>query len=612
MTTTQRSRLINPRLGTYFSIFASCFAALFLVLLILQQLGTSDVIVRLSVLFVPLAMFVAIGTASYSRSPSEFFAAGRRVPAVYNGLVMAVASTGGTGLIVFSGLLFINGFDAWCLFIGMTAGFVVMGTMIAPYLRKYGGYTAPSFLGRRFESRAMRVASAAVFSVPALLLFAAELNMASYAASMLTGISEGRVSLILAATLLLTLAAGGMRALGWVGTAQAIAAILAIVATAAIVGVLETNLPVAQLSYGPVLRAVGRLEVAQQIISPAQTAFAFNLAPQGHATLTTALATPYASLSPLSFALATLTMMFGIAAAPWLLPRCGTTVGVYEARKTLSWSIFFLGVVVLTLSAVTVFLRNYVMLDLVGQPSGDLPGWYQTIVAMGKSTVAASKPSLALSDVTFDRDSVLFAVPIAANLPPIMFYLVLAGAVSAALIAAATTLYVLATTLSEDILLGLDRNPVAPRMRLISARIHMVLIVLLGVGFTTLVRTDPLQLLLWAVSLSAATAFPVIAISIWWKRMSPTAALAGILTGFFVAFIAIVNGDSSLIPFPAAIAGALGLVPACAVIIAVTVFGPPPTRAMSDGVRDIRIPGGETVYDREQRLLRLKDQQRNK
>ena len=144
MATIHNTRLINPRLGIYFSIFASAFVALFLLLLIFEQLGFSDTFMRSAVLFVPFLFYTAIGLASFSRSSFEFFVAGRRVPAAYNGLLIAIAATGGTGLTVLTGLFLINGFDAWCLTLGVTTGFVIMGTAIAPYLRKYGAYTVPT------------------------------------------------------------------------------------------------------------------------------------------------------------------------------------------------------------------------------------------------------------------------------------------------------------------------------------------------------------------------------------------------------------------------------------------------------------------------------------
>lgn len=611
MATTHRTRLINPRLGAYFSIFASAFAALFLLLLILEQLGTSDSLVRASVLFVPLVLFVAIGTASLTRTPTEFFAAGRRVPAVYNGLVLAIAATGGTGLVVFTGLLFLNGFDAWCLFLGTTAGFVVMGVMVAPYMRKYGGYTVPSYLARRFSNRTLRIVSAAVFAVPMLLLLTAELHMAGYAMELLTGYTPGQTAMIIAATLSAVLVFGGMRAMSWVGTAQAMATILAIVVPAAMLGVMETNLPLAQFSYGPVLRGIGRMEFAQQIPAPELSVLAFDLADNALTDIKRRLATPHGSLGPLSFALLTLTAGLGIACAPWLLPRCGTTVGVYEARKSLGWTVFFLGVIMLTLSALAIFMRNFVMHELVGQVEATLPEWFRLLVGMGSASVNDTGGPLQLQDFAMNRDSVLFAVPLAAGFPAVVLYLTLAGAIAAALAAAAATVYALATILTEDIVHGLHWTSPEPASRVMTGRVLIAAVVALGLLFASLIDTDPLQLLLWALSISGAAAFPCIIMSIWWKRLSGSAAMASLLTGFVVSVSAILMGESWLIPLPGPLIGLAGFVPAVIVAVLVSLFGPAPDRQGHELVRDIRIPGGETIFDREQRLLRLQEQKRS-
>ena len=611
MAISHRTRLINPRLGAYFSIFASAFAALFLALLIFEQLGTSDSLIRATVLFLPLIVFCVIGIATYTRHPPEYFAAGRRVPAVYNGLVLAIIATGGTVLIAATGLFFFNGFDAWALIIGVTTGFVIMGTMIAPYLRKYGGYTVPSYLARRFQSRLLRILSAAVFTVPILLVLTAELQMASYAASLLTGLSSTTISTIVAITLGLTITLGGMRALGWVGTAQAIAVILAIIVPAAMLGVIETNLPLAQFSYGPVLRGIGRIEVAQQIPVTVAAPLAFDLAGNGLTTIEHRLATPYGSLGVVSFALLTLTVALGIACAPWLLPRCGTTVGVYEARKSIGWTVFFVGIITLTLSALAIFMRNFVMQDLVGQTVNTLPEWFDVVAATGKAAVATSQQRLALSDFQFDRDSILFAVPIAAEFPVIVLYLTLAGAIAAAIAAAAATAYALATLLSEDIVHGLDWIAPKPAVRINTARGLTIFSILAGLVFASFVNTDPLQLLLWSLSISASVVFPIVAMSLWWKQMGPVAAVAGLLVGFTGAVLGIVVGDSWLIPLPAPLMGLVGLLPAIVTIALVTGIGGQTDQDSQAIIHDVRIPGGETVFDREERLARLKEQKRN-
>ncbi|MBU2531281.1 MAG: sodium:solute symporter, partial [Alphaproteobacteria bacterium] len=449
MSTPHRTRLVNPRLGTYFGIFASAFIGLFLVVLIFEQLDAPDSQLKAAVLFGPLVLFITISVASLTNNTGEFFAAGRRVPAVYNGLTLSVGAIGGTGLIALTGLFFLHGFDTWFAAIGLSAGFLVMGTAIAPYLRKFGAYTVPSYLARRFESRSIRLISASIFAVPMLLLLAAELGMAVHAAALLTGYPSEHLVILIALTLCATTAFGGMRAVGWVTTAQAMATIIAIIVLAATLGVMMTNLPVPQLSYGPVLRQIGRMENVLQLAEPTRTAFEFVLAGQEPQASMTRLASPFTSMGWVSFIASVLTVMMGIAAAPWLLPRCTTTLGVYEARKSLGWAIFFAGIVILTLSSIAIFLRAIVMSELAGRSVDQLPAWFMELQAMGLAKVAGSPNDLSMSNLLFSRDGILFAIPRALDFPDAMMYLVLAGAIAAALAAAATTAFSLAAILAE-------------------------------------------------------------------------------------------------------------------------------------------------------------------
>ena len=160
MSLAPRIRLINPRLGTYFSIFASIIVGLTLMVMILEQLGTSSSLLSAAMLFVPLGLYAAIGVASFNQEPLDYFAAGRRVPAFYSGLLLAMTAIGATGIVGLTGTFFIIGFDALCVAIGGLAGFVLTAILMAPFLRKFGAFTLPSYLGRRFESRIVRLAAA--------------------------------------------------------------------------------------------------------------------------------------------------------------------------------------------------------------------------------------------------------------------------------------------------------------------------------------------------------------------------------------------------------------------------------------------------------------------
>ena len=126
MTVTRRTRNVNPRLGTYFGIFASMFAALVLMSLMFEQLGVNDHWLRLLMFAGPVVLYAVLGLAVAAQEPREFFAAGRRVPAFFNGLVLAVTALGSTAFVGLTGTLFMSGVDAMCLALGWCAGFVVM------------------------------------------------------------------------------------------------------------------------------------------------------------------------------------------------------------------------------------------------------------------------------------------------------------------------------------------------------------------------------------------------------------------------------------------------------------------------------------------------------
>lgn len=610
MPNTIRAKMVNPRLGSYFSIFGSLIIALFVVLLILEHLQTPDYLVRLAVLLGPAILYVVIGALSITGNAREFFAAGRRVPAVCSGLVLALTAFGGTGIVAWTGAAFINGFDVWCISIGLTTGFVIMGVAIAPYLRKSGAYTVPTFLARRFHSRLLRVTAASVLIVPMLLILMAEFRIGLSAARALVPLEPTVLGLTMGAIVVLTVAAGGIRGLSWSGTGQAIMALIAIVTLAGLIGILETNFPISQLSYGPVLRGIGRFEVAQNIPIVNAAPLAFNLAGTGFEDVVHRFARPYSSVGPFSFALATLTVAAGVAAGPWLLPRSGTTIGVYEARKSLGWAVFFIGLITLTLSALAVFMRDFVMQDLVGRTMNDLPGWFKTLSGLGWAKAEVHDGALQMMDFAFKRDAILFALPVAAGFPPIVQYLMFACAIAAALAAASATTYAIATLLAEDVIGGLRWDPPGDQIRVGIARVMSVVVVVLMLAFQALIHADPLQLFLWAAGLAGATAFPVVILSIWWKRLTPLGAFSSLLTGFGVALTAIFASQIGLVPVPASLVAIFGLFPAVIVAIVVSRLSPVPAREVLEQVRDMRVPGGETIYDREMRLHRLQQNKR--
>ncbi len=606
MAFTSRTRLVNPRLGTYFGIFTAAFAALVLMALMFEQLGVTDALVRLTMFAGPLGLYAAIGFGSNAREVRDYFACGRRVPAFFNGLVLGVTALGGAGFLALTGSLFIVGFDAVCLSIGWYAGLVFMGVLFAPFLRKFGAYTLPTFLGRRFESRTVRVVAAATLAVPLLLLLAAEARFAGYAAAWMLGQSERLMAVLVVACITAIVFAGGMRSLTWSSVAMAIAALLALAVPATLVALMISNLPLPQMTHGNVLRILTRAEVIQGVPIVLAPPLAFDLPGEGAEPLVKRFIQAFGSVGSLSFVLMSFVAAAGIAASPTLLGRSGTTPGVYEARKSLGWAVLVVGIVLLTLPAVAVYLRALIVEQVAGHPGDRLPIWFQLLQQAGIAHIEAKTQLVRLGGIRFERDAALFALSIAAGFPQVIVYLALAGALAAASAALGSSLLALAAILAEDVVNGLN-DETAPD----SARIATVRVALLGAGFVTTwlavaAPADPLQLFLWSLTLTAAASFPVLFLAIWDKRTNAWGAMAAMITGLTVTAFAMLLSEIGVIGLPSALAGAVGLPLAFAAGIGASLLTPAPGRSAIEIVREMRVPGGETLYDREMRLLRLR------
>jgi cation/acetate symporter len=261
----------------------------------------------------------------------------------------------------------------------------------------------------------------------------------------------------------------------------------------------------------------------------------------------------------------------------------------------------------LTLPAVAVYLRALVLDQVVGHPGDSLPVWFQLLQQAGIARIEAKTQVVRLAGIGFERDAVLFALPIAAGFPQVIVYLALAGALAAALAALASSLVAIGGILAEDIVYGLPDETAPDAARIGTARVAM-----LGAAFVTTwlaiaAPADPLQLFLWSLTLSASASFPVLLLAIWVKRTNAWGALAGMVTGFVVAVFTMLLGETGAIGLPSALAGVVGLPLAFVAALGATRLTPAPGRHALDIVREVRVPGGETLYDRELRLLRLKN-----
>ena len=598
-----RTGYVNPRLGTYFGIFMSAFVAITLMTLILEGLGTDEQLLRLGMLLGPVALYAVIGMAAFTRAPIDYFAAGRRVPAFYTGLVLAQTAFGATGIVTLAGVFFMIGFDALCFAIGGLAGFVVMAVLLAPFFRKFGAFTIPSYLGKRLDSRALRLVAAGVLTVPMLLLLAAELRIGAHAIGWLYPMSQSAAVMLLVFLVVLTVGAGGMRSLTWSSAAQSIAALIALLVPVTIVALIVTNLPLPQFSAGPVLRMVGRAEAAQGLPIILPPALAFDVPGEGLGPIAKRYSDAFGSVGPLAFVIVILSLLAGVASSPWLLQRVASTAGIYEARKSLGWATLLFGIAMLTLGSMAIFMRDYLTDIVTAVGPVRFPAWFDMLKARGFLAVAGEgRPTL--SSFMLSRDDLLVALPIASEMPAVLTYLAAGGIVSAALATASALALALGNILSEDIVYGLAWSPAQASSRLIVARGALGIVAALAGLLAMAAPTDPLKLLMWALALTGASVFPVLVLSIWWKRLNVFGAVAGLVTGFGVTVLAIIAGEAGLTGTDSALAAAIGLPAGAVATIAVALATPGPQKALLELLRDIRVPGGEVLYDREMRYER--------
>ena len=593
------------RTGIFIGIFASAYATLLLGTLLAEQMGAGASTLKLALFALPVGMFVAIGLGAGADDGREYFAAGRTVPSYYSGLALAVTALGGTGVVCNTGALFKIGIDALVLVIGWITGLVLVGVLLFPFLRKCGAYSVPSYLGLRLDSRIVRMVAALVLIVPSALILAAEVRVGVFAATFLSGLPEAICAAIVAISAGAALLVGGLRGLTWASVTQAVAVLVSMALPATIVSLLISNLPLPQMMHGNLLQGFRRIEASQPFPALETGAAMFRMPSAGLEAFTNAYLQPFAHVGRLSMPFAILVIATGLAALPAVLNRAGTTKTVYESRKSAGWAVLTAAFMLMTLASIAGFMRGYVAEQIAGAAGDRLPLWFQSLQQLGFASVAKTSAAITLDGVRMQRDIAFMALPIAAGLPVAVTALAAAGALAAALAGAAAHINAIAGMISEDLLLGGRREAPEDATRLLTARVAVV-----GVTGVALVGgmmvSDPLAVVLIGLALSAATAFPVLVLSILWRKVSRTAAVAGMATGFGVTLALMFGAATGMIALPPVLAAAIGGPLSFLVIAIISRTAPLASRRAMEVVRDLRSPGGEATYDLEMRTQRRK------
>jgi cation/acetate symporter len=533
-------------LGKIYGLYTGGFLAFVILLAILEQVGVPNKILGYLFVFFTIAVYAIIGVLSRTAQVSEYYVAGRRVPAFYNGMATGADWMSAASFVGMAGTLFLLGYDGLAWVLGWTGGYVLVSVLVGPYLRKFGAYTVPDFMSYRFGGNFARMLAVIVLFCCSFTYVTAQIFGTGIIASRFLGMSFEVAVFVGLVGILLCSMLGGMRAVTWTQIAQYIVLIVAYLTPIVILSTKNYGIPIPELTYG---QAIAEITAREGQMLKDGLATAANLKPHIQ---------PWTTYTPLNFFGIILCMMVGTASLPHILMRYFTTPSVREARQSVAWSLFFIFLLYFSAPAYAAFSKLEVYTNIIGRNIADIRPWMFTwgelglIQICGKNaasldTVIAACKAIAghpgvvrLQDFVINTDVIVLSTPEIAGLPYVISGLVAAGGLAAALSTADGLLLAIANALSHDIYYKMI-DPNAPTVRRLMVARVLLLIVAVAAAATASTRPgDILAMVGWAFSLAMAGNFPALVMGIWWKRATTNGAIAGIIGGFGIALMYLV------------------------------------------------------------------------
>ncbi len=547
------------------------------------------------------ALYIGLAIGSRVRSTSGFYVAGRGVPAIANGMAVAADWMSAASFISMAGLISFMGYTGAVYLMGWTGGYVLLALLLAPYLRKYGKFTVPEFVGERYYSQTARLVAVLCAVFISFTYVAGQMRGVGVVFSRFLevpielGVAIGMGIVLLYATL------GGMRSITYTQVAQYVVLILAYLIPAVAISWKITGNPIPQIGFGSTISegqhaGMYLLEAIDQIHRdlgfPEYTAAWVG----GKKGMIDVLAI-------------TLALMVGTAGLPHVLIRFYTVPSARAARWSAMWALLFIGLLYTTAPAVATFARVNMIQTLHGTPYADAPPWFTSwektgLIAFDDKDgdgVIRYAPGEA-NELIVDRDIMVLANPEIARLPAWVVALVAAGGLAAALSTAAGLLLVISSSVSHDLFKSMLWRDMSERDELRLARVAAAFAVavagILGIyplGFVA-------QVVAFAFGLAAASFFPIMVLGIFSTRTTKEGAIAGMLVGisftaayivYFRFFDKAAGADAWLWGISPEGIGSVGMLLNFAVTLVVSRFSRPPPPEVQALVERIRLPRTE-------------------
>ena len=549
------------------------------------------------------ALYFAIAIWARAGSTQEFYVAGGGINPIANGMATAADWMSAASFISMAGLISFMGYDGAVYLMGWTGGYVLLALCIAPYLRKFGKFTVPDFIGDRYYSQTARTVAVICAIFVSFTYIAGQMRGVGVVFSrfleveIATGVVVGIGVVFFYAVL------GGMKSITYTQVAQYCVLIFAYMVPAVFISILMTGNIIPQLGFGDTLVAEQGVYLLDKL-DGLSTELGFTEYTQG-------------SKSTIDMVFITAALMMGTAGLPHVIVRFFTVPKVRDARKSAGWALLFIMLLYTTAPAVASFARVN-MIDTINGTDGqgtlaiEAPSWIENWQRTGLISWQDKNNDGRMfysgdqrNEMTIDRDIMVMANPEIANLPNWVIALVAAGAIAAALSTSAGLLLVISTSISHDLLKRNLMPNITDKQELTYARLAAAIAICiagyLGINPPAFVA----QVVAFAFGLAAASFFPTIILGIFYKRMNKEGAISGMIVGLLFTASYIIyfkfinpganNSENWLFGISPEGIGTLGMIFNFSIALLVQRFTPDAPRAIEELVETIRYPKGAKI-----------------
>ena len=479
-------------------------------------------------LIVGLTFALYIGIAIWSRASStnEFYVAGKGVHPIANGMATAADWMSAASFISMAGIISFLGYDGSVYLMGWTGGYVLLALLLAPYLRKFGKFTVPAFIGDRYYSNTARTVAVFCALIVSFTYIAGQMRGVGVVFSRYLEVDINSGVFIGMGIVLFYAILGGMKGITYTQVAQYCVLIFAFMVPAIFISIEMTNNPIPQLGFGSVgsdgVYLLDKLNGLHQELG-------FSQYTSG-------------SKSKLDIFFITAALMIGTAGLPHVIVRFFTVKRVSDARKSAGWALLFIAILYTTAPAIAVFARTNLIETVSEKNYNDMPSWFKKWEDTGllefndknNDQIIQYNGNETINELTIDRDIMVLANPEIAQLPNWVIALLAAGALAAALSTAAGLLLVISSSVSHDLIKRIVKPDISEKGELIAARLSAFFAVLLAGYFGINPPDFVAATVALAFGLAAASFFPAIVLGIFYKRMNKEGAISGMIIGILL------------------------------------------------------------------------------